>query len=97
LSRLLGVIVEKGPSVMQMSEEEAKKELRHHCPSWLQLQDLAFVLDAHLQEIVDRWAGGEGTLGKNFKALQIRTLIKALFTNTDRRAAALDKITMQKN
>ena len=96
LSRLLGVIVEKGPSVMQMSEEEAKKELHHHCPSWLQLQDLAFVLDARLQEIVDRWAGGEGTLGKNFKALQIRTLIKALFTNTDRRAAALDKITMQK-
>ena len=96
LVRLLEVIIEKGPSVMQMGEEEAQRELPHHCPSWLQLQDLAFVLDARLQEIVDRWAGGKGSLAKHFKAVQIRTLIKALFTNTDRRAAALEKITMQK-
>ena len=94
LSRLLEVVIEKGPSVMQMSEEEAQSELPNHSPSWSQLQDLAFVLDARLYEIVDRWGGGKGTLAKNFKPVQIRTLIKALFTNTDRRAAALDKITM---
>ena len=94
LSRLIEVVVEKGPSVMGLSEEEAGKELPHHCPSWLRLKELAFVLDARLQQIVDRWGRGKGSLAEHFKAVQIRTLIKALFTNTDRRAAALEKITM---
>jgi centromere/kinetochore protein ZW10 len=91
LKLVLDMVLEKGPSVMLFGEEEAK-ELPHHCPSWLQLQELAFVLDARLQEIVDRWDKGKGSLAKQFKAVQIRNMIKALFTNTDRRATALEKI-----
>ena len=98
LCRLLEVVLEKGVSVMQLNKQEEEEEgesvLLNYCPSWPQLRELVFVLDARLQEIVDRWAGGKGSLAKQFKAIQIRSLIKALFTNTDRRAAALDKITV---
>ena len=93
LCRILEVIVEKGLAAMQFGKEEEREgEISHYCPSWQQLKELAFVLDARLQQIVDRWDRGKGSLAKHFKAIQIRSLIKALFTNTDRRAAALDKI-----
>ena len=93
LHRILDIILEKGPSIMQFSEEETK-DIPLHCASWVQLQELAFILDARLYEIVDRWAQGKGSLAEHFKAVEVRTLIKALFTNTDRRAAALSKITV---
>jgi centromere/kinetochore protein ZW10 len=93
LHQILDTILEKGASVMQFSEEQMK-DLPLHCASWVQLQQLAFVLDARLYEIVDRWDGGKGTLAQHFKPVEVRNLIKALFTNTDRRAAALSKITL---
>ena len=93
LHQILVTVIEKGPSVMQWSDDKAK-DIPHHCPSWEQLQELAFILDARLHGIVERWGQGKGSLAKNFKAAEVRNLIKALFTNTDRRAAALSKITV---
>ena len=93
LNRILDIILEKGPSVMHFSEEQMK-DMLVHCASWMQLKELAFVLDARLYEIVDRWGQGKGSLAQYFKPIEVRTLIKALFTNTDHRAAALSKITM---
>lgn len=93
LHQVLVTVLEKGPSVMQWSDNQAK-DIPLHCPSWVRLQELAFVLDARLYEIVERWGQGKGSVAKNFKAVEVRNLIKALFTNTDRRAAALSKITV---
>lgn len=93
LNRILDIILEKGPSIMHFSEEQMK-DVSVHCASWMQLKELAFVLDARLYEIVDRWGQGKGSLAQHFKPIEVRTLIKALFTNTDHRAAALSKITM---
>ena len=93
LHEILDIILEKGPSIMQFSKEQAK-DVSLYCASWIKLQDLAFILNARLYEIVDRWAQGKGSLAQHFKPVEVRTLIKALFTNTDRRAAALSKITM---
>ena len=93
LHHVLRIVLEKGPSVMQFDEHQAK-DLPLHCASWLRLEELAFVLNARLYEIVDHWGEGKGNLAKNFKPVEVRTLIKALFTNTDRRAAALTKITL---
>ena len=99
LYQVLETVLEKGASVMQWSdeEEEAKEGellLSLCCPGWARLQELSFVLDARLYEIVERWGEGKGSLARHFKAVEVRNLIKALFTNTDRRATALSKITV---
>ena len=38
------------------------------------------------------WGGGKGHLGMEFQAEQVKQLIRALFQNTERRAAVLAKI-----
>lgn len=39
-----------------------------------------------------RWADGKGPLAEEFSAAEVKSLIRALFQNTERRAAALAKI-----
>lgn len=39
-----------------------------------------------------RWADGKGPLAAEFSAAEVKSLIRALFQNTERRAAALAKI-----
>lgn len=50
------------------------------------------ILNASLQEITEQWCDGAGILTANYKAEEIRHLIRALFQNTDRRAKALSRI-----
>lgn len=93
LHEILAIILEKGPTIMLFSDKQVK-DIPTHCASWPKLQELSIVLNARLQEIVDRWASGKGSLAQQFKPVEVRRLIKALFSNTDRRAAALSKITI---
>ena len=93
LHEILTIVIEKGSSVMLLDEQEAAS-LSSYCPSWPKLQELVTVLNARLQEIVDWWASGKGGLAQHFKPSEIRGLIKALFKNTDHRAAALSNITL---
>lgn len=51
-----------------------------------------FVLSSSLKDIENRWADGKGPLANELKAEQIKNLLKALFQNTDRRAALLKHI-----
>lgn len=60
--------------------------------SWQKLMQLKMILNASLADIVDQWADGKGVLSLNFKADEIKKLIRALFQNTDRRAKALARI-----
>lgn len=50
------------------------------------------MLDATMQDILDRWASGKGPLAQDFTADEIKHLVRALFQNTDHRAAVLVKI-----
>jgi protein transport protein DSL1/ZW10 len=61
-------------------------------PAWGRLAETKFVLKARLQDIIDRWAGGKGPLAAELTAAEVKQLIRALFQNTDKRAAALSAI-----
>ena len=84
-------------------EEDAKRRdaesaktglalLLQNVPKWGQLLELQLLLNASLQDIRDRWAEGKGLLPDHFTANEVKQLIRALFQNTDRRAAVLATI-----
>nr|XP_023020475.1 centromere/kinetochore protein zw10 homolog [Leptinotarsa decemlineata] len=68
------------------------KEVSLYVASWYKLNELNFVLSASLLDINDRWADGKGPLAIQFKPNELKSLIRALFQNTDRRSAVLAKI-----
>lgn len=95
LHAILNLVIERGPLVLSTSDDGTQSRLlMKHCSSWGKLSELTIVLDASLQKIVDSWDGGNGQLAQEFTPVEIRGLIKALFKNTERRAAALAKITL---
>ncbi|XP_018566093.1 centromere/kinetochore protein zw10 homolog [Anoplophora glabripennis] len=68
------------------------KEISLYVSSWCKLNELNFVLGANLLDINDRWVDGKGALALQFKPVEIKQLITALFQNTDRKSALLAKI-----
>ena len=88
LHLILNLIVERAPLSMSFGSEE---DIPTYCNNWERLKELAVILDASLQDIVDNWLSGEG---RHFTAVELRGLVKALFKNTERRATALAKITL---
>ena len=91
----LNLVIDKGPSVLLLTTEEASTDsIASYCKNWERLKQLAVVLNASLLEIVALWDSGKGTIAKEFTVGEARGLIKALFRNTERRAAALSKITL---
>ena len=66
--------------------------LMKNVSKWGQLLELQLVLNAGLQEIADRWAEAKGPLAVQFSANEVKRLIRALFQNTDRRAAVMATI-----
>ncbi|CAG7838398.1 unnamed protein product [Allacma fusca] len=59
---------------------------------WQRFRLLTFVLTASMSEIKDKWVQGHGPLAIEFAAEEVRKLVRALFQNTDRRAAFLASI-----
>lgn len=51
---------------------------------------LYWITDLHF--LSSRWAEGKGPLAQEFSSNEMKSLIRALFQNTDRRAVALTKI-----
>ena len=94
LHTLLGRVIEKGPATLLLkSEENGAVSVSTYCKSWEKLEKVSIVLNASLLEIVDLWGDGrEDSIAKHFSVSEVRGLIKALFKNTERRAAALSKI-----
>ena len=91
LHLILKLIVERAPSSLSFTNEE---EIPTYCSDWERLKGLAVVMDASLQDIIDSWSSGKDSLSQQFTAVELRGLIKAIFRNTERRAAALAKITV---
>ncbi|KAM9540225.1 centromere/kinetochore protein zw10 homolog [Salvelinus alpinus] len=94
---LCQTIIEEGPLVFIPLPEESKnkkyqEEVSVYVTKWIAFKELVIVLRANLQEIVDRWAEGKGPLALEFCSSEMKSLIRALFQNTERRAVALSKI-----
>ncbi|XP_051895800.1 centromere/kinetochore protein zw10 homolog [Pristis pectinata] len=97
LYSLCKTILEEGPGIFQPLPEESKnkkfqEEIPIYVPKWLKFKELMIVLQASLQELVDRWTDGKGPFAAEFSPIEAKNLIRALFQNTERRAAALAKI-----
>ncbi|XP_078282842.1 centromere/kinetochore protein zw10 homolog isoform X2 [Rhinoraja longicauda] len=97
LYALCRTILEEGPGIFQPLLEESKnknfqEEIPIYVPKWLKFKELMKVLQASLQELVDRWTDGKGPFAAGFSPIEAKNLIRALFQNTERRAAALAKI-----
>ncbi|KAM4646515.1 centromere/kinetochore protein zw10 homolog isoform 2-T2 [Amazona ochrocephala] len=97
LYSLCRTMVEEGPQVFTpLPEEDKNKKYQEEVPvyvqKWMTFKELMIILQANLQEIVDQWADGKGPLAAEFSAAEVKSLIRALFQNTERRAAALAKI-----
>uniref|UniRef100_A0A8D0H0J3 Centromere/kinetochore protein zw10 homolog n=1 Tax=Sphenodon punctatus TaxID=8508 RepID=A0A8D0H0J3_SPHPU len=97
LHSLCRTMAEEGPQVFVPLLEEGKnkhyqEEVPVYVPKWMTFKELMMILQANLQEIVDRWADGKGPLATEFSPSEVKSLVRALFQNTERRAAALAKI-----
>lgn len=97
LHTLCQTIIEEGPLVFTPLAEENKndkyqEEVSLYVKKWSMFKELVIVLRANLQEIVDRWADAKGPLAMEFSSSEVKSLIRALFQNTERRAVALTKI-----
>uniref|UniRef100_A0A674G7X1 Centromere/kinetochore protein zw10 homolog n=1 Tax=Taeniopygia guttata TaxID=59729 RepID=A0A674G7X1_TAEGU len=97
LYSLCRIMVEEGPQVFTpLLDKDKNKKYQEEVPvyvqKWMTFKELMIILQANLQEIVDQWADGKGPLAEEFSAAEVKSLIRALFQNTERRAAALAKI-----
>ncbi|KAM4704305.1 centromere/kinetochore protein zw10 homolog [Rhinophrynus dorsalis] len=97
LYTLCRTMIEEGPLVFTPLPEEGKnkkyqEEVPLYVQKWMKFKELMIILQASLQEIVDRWADGKGPLAVEFSTNEVKSLIRALFQNTERRATALARI-----
>uniref|UniRef100_A0A8D1XIB3 Centromere/kinetochore protein zw10 homolog n=2 Tax=Sus scrofa TaxID=9823 RepID=A0A8D1XIB3_PIG len=97
LYSLCKTVMDEGPQVFAPLSEESRnrkyqEEVPVYVPKWMPFKELMIMLQASLQEIGDRWADGKGPLAAAFSSSEVKALIRALFQNTERRAAALAKI-----
>lgn len=97
LHTLCQTIMEEGPLVfIPLAEENRNRKYQEEVPlyvkKWSTFKELVMVLRANLQEIVDRWADAKGPLALEFSSSEVKSLVRALFQNTERRAVALTKI-----
>ncbi|XP_054710299.1 centromere/kinetochore protein zw10 homolog [Uloborus diversus] len=86
------ILIKKGPDLFQVPTADKSNVVHLYVKRWFKIQELQLVLRASMREIVDRWASGKGPLATHFTAEEVKHLIRALFQNTERRAAALAKI-----
>ncbi|XP_042560715.1 centromere/kinetochore protein zw10 homolog [Clupea harengus] len=90
-------ILVQGPQVFTpvLEEKENRRyqeEVSVYVTKWMAFKELAMVLLANLNDILNRWAESKGPLALAFSYNEVKGLIRALFQNTDRRAAALAQI-----
>jgi len=90
LSSVFGTISSAGRELIS-SDQPAS--IYKFVPKWNKMEEMKLLLTARLREIADRWADGKGPLASEFTAAELKQLIRALFQNTEKRAAVLASIT----
>ncbi|XP_055547359.1 centromere/kinetochore protein zw10 [Wyeomyia smithii] len=85
-------------TIIKIIEEKVPFLLRDHTDitllvkPWTKLLQLHKILDSSLVEITELWAEGKGPLTLNYKADEVKHLIRALFQNTNHRQMSLASI-----
>ncbi|XP_075977155.1 zeste-white 10 kinetochore protein [Anticarsia gemmatalis] len=87
LAEMYKIVVQKAPHLFQ-----DQSDIEQNVQSWIKLQELIFMLSSSLKEIETRWKDGTGPIAVHLRTEEIRSLIKALFQNTQMRANLLSKI-----
>lgn len=87
LTEMYTLVVQKAPQLFQNTSD-----VDTYVKSWIKLQELIFVLGGSLKDIENHWNDGTGPLAVHFNVEELRSLIKALFQNTQFRANLLSKI-----
>ena len=86
LVTMLKQLQDKSPAFFD--SEDPKRFVK----KWSKYKELIFILGASLREIDESWGNGRGRLSSEFPAEQVKQLVRALFQNTERRAAILARI-----
>lgn len=91
ISTLFTQVQNKAPEIfiIDSDPESSVHDANRYVKSFQKFKELILVLNARLREIDDRWASGKGPLAMEFTVDEMKHLIRALFQNTDRRAAVL--------
>lgn len=92
LNNLMAEKPESSSDDLSLNNNLADLNANNYVESWQKFKYLMVIIKASLQEIVDLWTDGMGPLAMHFESNEVRSLIKALFMNTDRRQIALSKI-----
>lgn len=92
LDSVFSIVLKQAPSLFTVTSVDKSDHIHLYVRKWFKFQELQLVLGASMQEIVDRWSSGKGPLASHFSADEVKHLIRALFQNTERRAAALGRI-----
>lgn len=93
LSGLLNTLAAQAPELLKTDcDGNATIEIQCHVAKWQRFRELDMVLNASMIDIGERWATGKGPLAVVFSPNELKQLIRALFQNTDRRAALISKI-----
>ncbi|KAF8766750.1 centromere/kinetochore protein zw10 homolog [Argiope bruennichi] len=92
LDSSFAILIKQSPDFFKVPAIDKTDSIHFYVKNWFKFQELQLILSASMREIVDRWASGKGPLAAHFKAAEVKHLIRALFQNTERRAAALAKI-----
>ncbi|XP_076314532.1 zeste-white 10 kinetochore protein [Tachypleus tridentatus] len=90
---LFGIITDQALDLFKIADEDVSLlQVHKNVPKWRKFEELRLILGANMREIVDRWADGKGPIALDFTAEEVKQLIRALFQNTERRAAVLAKL-----
>lgn len=94
LAQVFEKVIDQAVSIFDIpaSSLDARVLASEHVPKWRKFCELKNLLRFNLREVMDRWADGRGPLAACFLPDELKRLIRALFQNTDRRAAALAQI-----
>lgn len=92
LISIFSFVISEAPQLFKTQNQEEKVIVNCYVRKWEKFQKLQWMLGASMREIVDLWSGGKGLLAAEFTSDEVKDFIRALFQNTDRRAAALAKI-----
>ncbi|GIY38881.1 hypothetical protein CDAR_174951 [Caerostris darwini] len=92
LDCIFAILLKQGPDLFKVPVIDKSDSVHFYVKRWFKFQELQLILSASMREIVDRWANGKGPLAAHFTSAEVKHLIRALFQNTERRAAALAKI-----
>ncbi|PIK43642.1 putative centromere/kinetochore protein zw10-like [Apostichopus japonicus] len=92
LQDLLSKVKDKVPNLLRPKHTQDSVVTAVHIKEWTRFEELLFILEASMKDIVERWADGKGPLADVFEPLQVKGMIRALFQNTERRADALSHI-----